>query len=186
MIAPLMVVALVALGAARDVAAQPAVLVHALPVAPRVETAAGCDAECLLQGARRALASREWARAAELYESALAGQAASAEHWRSFGEALCGDGRQREGVAAYERALQLGVDAPHRTAFDVARAYAQLGNRKQALRWIERAISLGLTDPSEIRGEPAFGAFHDDSRFEALVGSLQPAAAYRPVAADAR
>jgi tetratricopeptide (TPR) repeat protein len=51
------------------------------------------------------------------------------------GHSLYDAGRYKEAAASFERAMQLGVARPHEAAREVARSYARLGNRKQALRW---------------------------------------------------
>jgi tetratricopeptide (TPR) repeat protein len=51
-------------------------------------------------------------------------------------------GRYKEAAASFERAMQLGVARPHEAARSVARSYAKLGNRKQAMRWLEIAELL--------------------------------------------
>jgi tetratricopeptide (TPR) repeat protein len=60
----------------------------------------------------------------------------------SEGHDLFAAGRYKEAAASFERAMQLGVDRPHVAARKVARSYAQLGNRKQATRWLEIAELL--------------------------------------------
>ena len=54
-------------------------------------------------------------------------------------------------------------------AWNVARAYAQLDNRKQALRWLTHARQLGFHDERAIRNEPAFDKYRDDARFRDIV-----------------
>jgi tetratricopeptide (TPR) repeat protein len=58
------------------------------------------------------------------------------------GHALYDAGRYKEAAASFERAMQLGVARPHEAARNVARSYAKLGNRKQAVRWAEIAELL--------------------------------------------
>jgi tetratricopeptide (TPR) repeat protein len=58
------------------------------------------------------------------------------------GHALFDAGRYKEAAASFERAMQAGVARPHEAAWNVARSYAKLGNRKQALRWAEIAVLL--------------------------------------------
>jgi tetratricopeptide (TPR) repeat protein len=60
----------------------------------------------------------------------------------SEGNALYDAGRYKEAAASFERAMQAGVARPHEAAWSVARSYAKLGNRKQALRWAEIATLL--------------------------------------------
>lgn len=61
----------------------------------------------------------------------------------SEGQSLYDAGRYKEAAASFERAMQLGVARPHEAAWEVARSYAKLGNRKQALRWAEIAERIG-------------------------------------------
>ena len=60
----------------------------------------------------------------------------------SQGHDLYAAGRYKDAAASFERAMQLGVERPHEAAWEVARSYAQLGNRKQAVRWQEIAERL--------------------------------------------
>src|SRR5258708_7693544 len=103
-------------------------LLAASILAPRVATA---------QGAARV--NRVMAQ----WEEAVATAATSPTQWTMLGHALYDVRRYRESIAAFERALQLNADAPHDGARQIARAYAQLGNEKQTLRWLEHARQLG-------------------------------------------
>jgi tetratricopeptide (TPR) repeat protein len=89
--------------------------------------------------------------------------------WTALADSLHEVGRHREAIAAYERALQLGVADPARAAFNVARAYAHLANRRQALRWLEHAVMLGLADEELVRSEREFDRYRDDERFREIV-----------------
>lgn len=60
----------------------------------------------------------------------------------SQGRSLYHAGRYKEAAASFERALQAGVKKPHEAAWEVARAYAKLGNDKQARRWQRIAVQL--------------------------------------------
>jgi hypothetical protein len=77
----------------------------------------------------------------------------------SEGQRLFAAGRYKDAAASYERAMQLGVGRPHEAALGVARAYLQLGNRKQALRWGEIATELasldGVSEPGTARALPS-------------------------------
>lgn len=112
----------------------------------------------------------EGALASELWqESLFDSNDTIASHWSAYGEALYQDGRHRESIGAFQRAMQLGMDQPGDAALSVARAYARLGNRKQALRWVERALDLGGPSRDSIRDEPAFEQYRDDRSFRDLV-----------------
>ena len=134
---------------------------------PRLVLFASTDsaiANALLR-AERAFAEERWVDAAELYQRAMSSEDAVPGRWRSLGDALFNAGRQREAIAAYERALQLGGEAPETAAWQIARAYARVGNAKQAVRWRELAVQLGFDDSEALRREQAFVPYVDDSRF---------------------
>jgi tetratricopeptide (TPR) repeat protein len=92
-----------------------------------------------------------------------------AEHWTTRGRALYDSSRYRESIASYERALQLGVGRPEEGAWNIARGYARLGNRKQALRWLGHALELGFTCRETIRQEPAFEEYRRDGKYIELM-----------------
>ena len=78
------------------------------------------------------------------------------EQWNAHGRALYDARRYRESIAAFERSLQLRADVSDDGAWHIARAYAQLGNKKQALRWLTHARQLGFRNEQAHRDEPAF------------------------------
>ena len=98
-----------------------------------------------------------------------AGCAQTPEQWSASGRNLYAASRYRESIAAFERALQLRVDASDDGAWYIARSYAQIGNKKQALRWLAHARQLGFNNAQAIRDEPAFEKYHGERAFRALV-----------------
>jgi tetratricopeptide (TPR) repeat protein len=135
-----------------------------------------------LARADRAYAAQRWREAADLYQGALTVGGGAPRRWWALGHALFNDNRHRESIAAYERALQLGAGEPAIGAWQIARAYALEGNGKQALRWLQHAMSAGLDDREAIRGDPAFAPYRDDPRFSELVDRprSRPASSLRP------
>ena len=89
--------------------------------------------------------------------------------WFALGHRLYGESRYRESVAAFERGLQLRADGAAIGAWNVARGYARLGNRKQTMRWLTHARELGFRDHRATREEPAFDRFRDDPGFKETV-----------------
>jgi Tfp pilus assembly protein PilF len=122
--------------------------------------------------ARSALQAREWASAAALWRGALERDARVPEHWNEYGRALYNDGRYRESVAAFERAIQLGGVSPAWGSWNVARAYACAGKSTQAYRWLAHALAHGFSQRELVRDEPAFLRYRDDPRFRALSDSI--------------
>jgi tetratricopeptide (TPR) repeat protein len=92
--------------------------------------------------------------------------------WHAHGRALVAANRHREAIAAFQRAIQLQKGRSEESAWLIARSYAQLGNRKQAFRWVEHAIELGFSDRDSIRKAPEFAKFRDDPRLDQLLRPL--------------
>jgi tetratricopeptide (TPR) repeat protein len=98
-------------------------------------------------------------------------RAGAAEQWTSLGRALYDSSRYRESIASFERALQLRAGRPDEQAWNIARAYAHLGNRKQALRWLSHALEMGFSRRDAIDGEAAFDRYRGDARYLDIVAN---------------
>ena len=103
----------------------------------------------------------------------------AAEQWTSLGRALYDSSRYRESIASFERALQLRAGRPDEQAWNIARAYAHLGNRKQALRWLSHALEMGCSCRDAIRDEAAFDQYRGDARYEDILENAGKPAARR-------
>jgi tetratricopeptide (TPR) repeat protein len=148
-----------ALGAPRRVSAQ-----WESSVAERIDSSGAV----LVSRAERAAAARRWNEAAELYQRVIAARDEQPERWWALAHALFNARRHREAIGAFERALQLGAGEPAGGAWQIARSYAHRGNRKQALRWLARAVELGFDAREAIRREPLFEQYRSDPRFSVL------------------
>jgi tetratricopeptide (TPR) repeat protein len=93
----------------------------------------------------------------------------AAARWSSRGRALYDSSRYRESIASFELALTLGADRPGEEAWNIARGYARLGNRKQALRWLSHALEMGFSCRGAIRDEPAFAPYREESSYRDIV-----------------
>jgi tetratricopeptide (TPR) repeat protein len=132
-----------------------------------VDTPRGTDSAHANLVRRARLASRhgEWNEAAELWRDALLDDERVAEHWLMLGDALSGAERHREAVAAYQRAIQLDGRLTRDGTRSVARAYARLGDDRQAVRWIQLAFRAGVT-PEQVWSEDAFESYRNDPRLQ--------------------
>lgn len=109
------------------------------------------------------------------------GIAVTGQEWFARGVSLYDVSRYRESVAAFERALQLHVVNAPEGAWNVARGYARLGNRKQALRWLAHARDMGFRDARAMRGDPAMDPFRGDPEFRNLISLARHASGRQPV-----
>jgi len=122
----------------------------------------------VVRSARVAAREGEWSRAAELWRSALMMNERVAGHWIAMGDALAGAQRYREAVAAYQRSIQLDPRTARGSTRRVARAYAMMGNDKQAVRWLEQSLRAGVT-PDELWAEELFERYRHEPRLRTLL-----------------
>ena len=99
----------------------------------------------IVQRARLASRRGEWNEAADLWRDALLVDDRVAAHWLAMGDALSRAERSREAVAAYQRAIQLDARLTRDGTRRVARAYARMGDDRQAVRWLELALRAGVS-----------------------------------------
>ena len=116
-----------------------------------------------VQRARLASQRGEWNDAADLWRDALLADDRVAAHWLALGDALSCAARHREAVAAYQRAIQLDARLAREGTTSVARAYARMGDDRQAVRWLELALRAGVS-PDEVWSEDTFGVYRNDPR----------------------
>ena len=119
-----------------------------------------------VQRARLASRRGEWNDAADLWRDALLIDDRVAEYWLAMGDALSAAARHREAVAAFQRAIQLDVRLAREATTSVARAYARMGDDRQAVRWLELALRAGVS-PDAVWREDTFGAYRNDPRLRA-------------------
>jgi tetratricopeptide (TPR) repeat protein len=119
--------------------------------------------------ARSATRDGDWNAAAEQWRDALLIDERAGADWLAMGDVLLNAERHREAVAAYQRAIQVDAHLRERGTRSVARAYARMGDDRQAVRWLEQAIQLGAR-PGELLGDESFKRYRDEPR---LRGALR-------------
>jgi tetratricopeptide (TPR) repeat protein len=118
--------------------------------------------------ARSAARLGAWNEAADLWRDALLIDDRVAAHWVAMGDALLSAERHREAVAAYQRAIQLDAHFTDRGTRAVARAYAQMGDDRQAVRWLEQALRMGAR-ADVLLGEESFRRYRNEPRLRGVV-----------------
>ena len=119
-----------------------------------------------------ALDSQQWSRAIELWQKALPVNPYIADHWYGLGRSFYNAGRQKESIAPFERALQLGGGRGYNAAWNIARAYAHEGEREPALTWLARSLQLGYRSREAMRNDTEFEKYRNDPRFKELTDSV--------------
>lgn len=84
-------------------------------------------------------------------------------------------GRRPEAEEAIAKSLELGQHFGHfhHTAYNIASAYALLGEREQAIRWLEDAADNGFPCYPLIAADTQLDRLRDDPRFTAFMARLE-------------
>ncbi len=67
------------------------------------------------------------------------------------------------------------ADADHDIAYWLGTAHAMMGEREEALHWLDRAIDLGNENRTWFESDPNWEAFREDPRFVALMRRIEAA-----------
>ena len=147
----------------------------AAAVSPSVPCCSDCTRACALDSAhsisvlraRRAARDGDWNQAADLWRDALLIDDRSGKDWLALADVLLRAARHRDAAAAYQRAIQADARLTDVGTRGVARAYARMGNDRQAIRWLEQALRLG-TRPDQLWGDEAFTRYRNEPRLRGV------------------
>ena len=73
--------------------------------------------------------------------------------------------------ASLERDLRGGPE--ERPAYGIAIRYARLGNKDEALKWLEKTYAQHTGNMLFVKSEPAFDSLHSDPRFQSLLRRMK-------------
>lgn len=112
----------------------------------------------------------EFEAAADAWERLARAYPDDGLNWAQLAYARISAGRWREAIEAYQRTRDLGVMRPFAVDISIAQAYAQLGEKDEAYRWLERTLASGIEDRRLLEREPALRPLAEDDRFRAMLG----------------
>jgi tetratricopeptide (TPR) repeat protein len=110
---------------------------------------------------------RDWANAAEAYETITRLEPSNAGAWARRGLALHSLGKYREAIEAGERSLSLNDQQPM-THFNLARSHARLNESDKAFASLKGAVEAGFSQVELLNAETDFTPLRDDPRFKEL------------------
>ncbi len=123
------------------------------------------------------IGQQRWAEGADLLQRAIAG---GVEHSLIFGQlgwAQLHLGRNADAARSYERAFELGIPPGRSTRgiawYNLACAYARLGETDRAIAALEQAFNEGLTERRTYEEDSDLASLRSHPRFRALVGRMQ-------------
>jgi tetratricopeptide (TPR) repeat protein len=110
-----------------------------------------------------------WEEALPVYQQLTKSHPFYAWGWLGLGWSLHYTGHYAEAIPAYQQAIRLGAERPFRMMLEIARCYAALGKKADALKWFELAMQHGLTNVDRLRDDKSLKLLRNEPRFRELV-----------------
>jgi hypothetical protein len=128
------------------------------------------DFTVTLSKAEAASAARRWADAAPLWVSVVQANPVNARFAFQLANALFQAKHYRGAIPAYEKALELRAGFPSAMAYNIACAYALLGDKEKAMQWLDRSFEMGFRNLEHAQVDSDLISLHGDPRFQRIVG----------------
>lgn len=110
---------------------------------------------------------RRWASTVEHFDSYVRRNPNSGRAWFNLGYALHYSKEHQRATDSFQRALNLGYRVPT-AMYNMACAYAMLGQKDLAFDWLERSERAGFELDNYLYNDDDLEILHDDPRFEAM------------------
>jgi tetratricopeptide (TPR) repeat protein len=111
---------------------------------------------------------QQWAEAVTIWDRVARLNPHDGDNWAQLAYARYMAKDFRGAASAYEKSMTLGDRFPFTAAFNIARCYAQLGEKERALDWLERALRMGFRDLWRFRTDADLAPLRDEPRFKRL------------------
>jgi tetratricopeptide (TPR) repeat protein len=132
------------------------------------------------------LANRSNKRAIRSFQEAIRLKSEEANFYVNLGQAYLREEKYQEGLRTYQKALELDPDildnadvielTPQSTEvvteerlYQMARVFAELGNKESCLEYLGKALSAGFSDGRRLMSDTAFEKFFEDEEFVDLI-----------------
>jgi putative intracellular protease/amidase len=110
---------------------------------------------------------KSWSRAAALYRELIQQDPQDAASWYGLGNVLHAMGDFAEAAPAHKRAAELSW-VPQRAYYNLACAYAMLGEKSRALDALGKAVAAGFADRQWMEQDSELDSLRSDPRFKEI------------------
>jgi tetratricopeptide (TPR) repeat protein len=115
---------------------------------------------------------KKWPEAAEAWGKVAAMNPQLGRAWNNLARAHFQAGNYRKAIPAYAKMVELRSGYPFNAAYNVACCHARLGEKDQALEWLQKALDLGFRSLRQIREDDDLSSLRGDPRFQKMVASV--------------
>jgi len=123
-----------------------------------------------LLNAKNYSAQKQWKNAISEWEKVLKINPLQASAWNNLATAYYQEKDYQKAILAYQKTYELGFYIPQEALYNIAACYAMLGDRENALRYLEQATPNHPSYRRYAQEDPEFAAFQNDAAFKKIVG----------------
>ena len=120
------------------------------------------------KAARNLYRAQEWEKAAAAYEKVMADEPGLGIGWVHLGISYHNLKQYRKAAEAGQRAVDIGF-AQAVAGYNVASAYALLGEADKSFSALDKAIAAGYGNAAQLEADNDFAALRDDARYAAAL-----------------
>ena len=110
----------------------------------------------------------DWQNAVKAYEYLTEQEADNGTYWFYLGYGYHNLGDYSNAVEAYKKAEENGF-IPNVARYNVACAYAKMGNTEKAYGWLDKSLEAGFGNPELLKGDSDLEELQSDARFAEYV-----------------
>jgi len=124
-----------------------------------------------LAQAQTKTAAKQWNEAAALWGKVVAANPVNGDYWIELADARYKLKDYKNAIPAYEKAFEFKAGNYYNSAYNIACSYALLGDKQNALIWLEKALVAGFEDLADARKDADLQSLRDEPRFKKLVAA---------------
>lgn len=111
--------------------------------------------------------AQKWTEAARAFEAVTKAEPANGRAWLRLGGSLHQLGRYEQAVSALQRAVEI-LKGPI-AMYNLASAYARLGDKEKAFEWLNKALNAGFPQVSLLQQDDDLVSLRNDARFKEVL-----------------
>jgi len=128
------------------------------------------DFSKLLADATAKSAAKDWPEAAKSWDAVVRINPVESKFWRQLAIAQYSAKDYRNAILSLQKLIELGGDMPSVSLYNIATCHSLLGEKEQALNWLEKSFDAGYPNLERAQTDDNFKAFRDDARYKKIVG----------------
>lgn len=116
--------------------------------------------------------AQQWQDAAAAWQQIIENNPMNGDYWVQLAVTRYENKDFEGSIAAWHKVQKLGGIRPFLSAYDIACCYALLGDKSQAMAWVEKAFDLGFNNLAAIQKDDDLRLLHDEPRFRELTARV--------------